>query len=167
MVKNQKTKKVNYQAEILKGVNKIVELLSSQKTNIVAVKTPEVKLGDGRFIDCGDGTIKDTKTGLMWQKEGSQESMSQKEAEKYCQKSDVGGHKDWRLPTVEELTSIVDYKKYNPAINDVFKCKSDWYWTATDYAGSAGIAWIVGFFTGLVNWGDRGSGYYVRPVRQY
>ena len=36
-----------------------------------------------RFVDNGDGTISDTKTRLMWQKEGSQERLNYAQAEEF------------------------------------------------------------------------------------
>jgi hypothetical protein len=163
MSKIKKVVKKNYPAEILNRLDKIVNLLSPAK------EAPMVgeKSNAGVFIDCGDGTIKETKTGLMWQKEGSSDEMNHSKAKEYCKNSDVAGYKDWRLPTVEELISIVDYKKYDPAINGIFKCKSSWYWTETIFADGSDDAWIVDFYNGCVDWDDRGSDYCVRPVRQY
>jgi len=167
-MKNKKqkiNKKVDFQSEVLKYLAEIVKCLSGEKTEVKGI--PE-KSPDNRFIDCGDGTIKDTKTGLMWQKEGSTERMTHEKAGEHCEKLSVGGHKDWRLPTVEELVSLVDYKKYSPAIaSDLFKVETSWYWTSTIHAGHSGDAWIVYFNDGNVSWDDRGNGNFVRAVRQY
>ena len=147
-----------------------IEVLLTEIRDAIRGAFPAVKpktSEDGRFIDCGDGTIKDTLTGLMWDKDGSDNSMSQSRAEEYCKKSEVGGHKDWRLPTREELESILDLTKVYPAIDPIFNCKSAWYWTSTPYAGNSGSAWFVGFSTGSVLWNLRSYYFYVRPVRQY
>jgi hypothetical protein len=57
----------------------------------------------------------------------------------------------WRLPTAEELLSLVDRSRHSPAIDtDVFPdTQSDWYWTSTITAWSPGCAWIVSFGLGL------------------
>ena len=159
------SKKVNYPVEILKRLDIIVKLLSPEIAGVG-------EKSDERFIDNGDGTISDTRVlpngkRLMWQKEGSSETMVHSSAEKYCKDSNVGGYKDWRLPTVEELFSLVDYTKKDPAINELFKCNSNWYWTSTIYAGGSGSAWVVGFNGGYVYWSSRDDGLYVRAVRQY
>lgn len=120
-----------------------------------------------RFIDNGDNTILDMETGLMWAKEGSEKYMNFKEAEAYCKDLSLGGHKDWRLPTRKELLSIVDDTRYNPAIDPVFKCLSDWYWTSTKFAEDSDYQWIVDFGSGSSDWHDRSSSGDVRPVRQY
>jgi len=120
-----------------------------------------------RFIDCGDGTIKDTKTKLMWQKEGSQERLNYKQAEEFVAELNKEQYPDWRIPTREELESILDLTKHNPAINPMFKCESAGYWSSTPYAVFSDYAWLVGFNFGGVYDGGRYLGCFVRPVRQY
>ena len=153
--------KINYEEKILEALNKLVSLSEGKQV----VRTSE----DGRFIDCGDGTIKDTKLRLMWQKDGSQNTMNFSDAEKHCKESRVGGFSDWRLPSIDELESLVDRTKYKPAIiSTLFNVKTDdWYWTGTQFAGDSGDAWIVNFYYGHVYWSDKDSSNYVRPVRQY
>ena len=130
---------------------------------VKAKKTIKTK----RFIDNKDGTVSDNETGLMWAQEGSPERLTFKEAEKYYKELNLGKHKDWRLPTLKELISIVDYDRISPSIDPIFKAESSWYWSATGYAGGSDGAWIVGFGGGNTYWDYRDDGYYVRPVRQY
>ena len=62
------------------------------------------------FVDNGDGTLTDKITGLMWQKAGSPSEMTFDAAGKYVQElnlSRFGGYEDWRLPTLEELCSLL------------------------------------------------------------
>jgi hypothetical protein len=63
------------------------------------------------FVDNGDGTITDKVTGLMWQKGGSPSDMKFDAAAKYVEElnsSRLGGYSDWRLPTMEELYSLLE-----------------------------------------------------------
>ena len=81
-----------------------------------------------------------------------------------------GGYSDWRLPTREELRSIVDYGKYIPAINTGYfpntGSSSYWsYWSSTPLAGSTGDAWYVYFAYGDDNNSYKSSSYYARAVR--
>jgi hypothetical protein len=157
-------------------VRKLDEILKAiDPTEKIAVKATEQAIGE-RFIDNGDGTISDTqeitlpsgkKVRLMWQKDGSAERMEHNNTEAYCKNSDIGGYKDWRMPTVEELESIIDRTKRNPAINPVFKCESASYWSSSPYAVYTDNAWYVHFYDGNVYFDSRLGNYYVRPVRQY
>ena len=77
---------------------------------------------DNNFIDNGDGTISDTSTGLMWQKATAPGTYTWEQALTYCENLTLpaGGYSDWRLPNRNELQSIVDYSRYNPAIDTTF-----------------------------------------------
>ncbi len=61
---------------------------------------------DPRYKDLGDGTVLDLVTRLMWQKTaGAKGTYAQlKAAASRCR---TGGHKDWRLPTIKELYSLI------------------------------------------------------------
>jgi len=67
------------------------------------------------------------------------------------------GKNGWRLPTREELETLVSTQYGRPAINrnifpDVGLDGAWWYWTSTPYTRDAAGAWAVHF-------GDGGSGY--------
>jgi len=61
-----------------------------------------------RFIDNKDGTITDVTTGLMWAAKDNGVDIMWDDAKKFCESSRVGGHADWRMPTVEELRKLYD-----------------------------------------------------------
>jgi len=116
-----------------------------------------------RFIDNNDGTITDIKTGLVWQKDTAPWTFTWEKAVKYCGEMGDG----WRLPTIEELISIVDYSRIDPAIDSVFfNAQSSYYWSSTANAGDPNYAWGVSFYFGYVDYyGKSGYDYYVRAVR--
>ena len=60
------------------------------------------------FAANADGTARDLNTGLMWAREVSG-PMSWEDAKVAAQKFRLGGHSDWRLPTIKELYSIIDF----------------------------------------------------------
>ena len=59
---------------------------------------------------------------------------------------------DWRLPTVDELQTILDRSRYDPAIDtDKFPdTKSLPYWTSTPLAWDSKSRWLVSFNLGIV-----------------
>ncbi len=68
-----------------------------------------------RFDDHGDGTVTDHLTGLMWAL-APVHHKKWDEAAKYCGELNLGGYDDWRLPTVRELRSLVDWTRTAPAL---------------------------------------------------
>ncbi len=75
-----------------------------------------------RFVAGGNGTVTDTKTGLMWalldSKTEKGECFSYKTARQYVRNLEAGGFSDWRLPTAGELAGIYKNAPYFPD-NDV------------------------------------------------
>ena len=60
------------------------------------------------YIDNGDGTITDTITGLMWEKDMGKK-MTYEAAFSKAEQSNLGGHSDWRVPTIKELYSLIQF----------------------------------------------------------
>ncbi len=125
------------------------------------------KIENDRFIRNPDGSVIDKSTSLMWGPTFEKE-MTFADAEKACKDFNLGGCQDWRLPTVKEFISLVDYDKRDPAINKEFfpDTKSSYYWTSTPLCGGSDSGWVVGFGIGGVGNGYRHISYFVRPVRQ-
>ncbi|MDM8525600.1 caspase family protein [Desulfococcaceae bacterium HSG8] len=120
------------------------------------------------FVKSSDGkTVTDRKTGLMWQQSGSDKRMSHNYAQAYVGKLNsrqFAGYSDWRLPTVEELASLLESKEVNGRyIDSVFDEKQYWCWSSDKR--SSGSAWSVYFDYGYVGWYDLDDDYYVRGVR--
>lgn len=61
------------------------------------------------YTDNGDGTVSDEVTGLTWAKSPSA-PMTFAETEVFAKESRLGGHSDWRVPTIRELYSLIDYR---------------------------------------------------------
>ena len=130
-----------------------------------------VRGGQSRLLDHlvmnGDGTVTDKETGLMWQIGDSQTGMSWEDAIIYSENLSFGEFSDWRLPNKCELLSIVDYGRYDPAIENEFfpNTVSSSYWSSTDKVGNSDYAWFVNFCEGIVCGYSKSSSYYMRAVR--
>lgn len=72
------------------------------------------KARDDRFIADADGTVLDTKTGLMWAARDSKDGFTWPAAKRYCRNYRAGGHQDWRMPTLDELAGLYDASKSRP-----------------------------------------------------
>ena len=70
-------------------------------------------MASDRFVSHDDGTVTDTKTGLMWAAKDNGIPINWPDALSYCQNYSGGGHTDWRMPTLAELASLYDPKYKN------------------------------------------------------
>ena len=60
------------------------------------------------YTDNGDGTITDNVTGLMWEKDMGNK-MTYEQAFTKAEQSKLGGYTDWRVPTIKELYSLIQF----------------------------------------------------------
>ena len=125
-----------------------------------------MKTKPAKRFSTAKGITTDHSSGLQWAKVGSTARLTHADAVKFCEAFKLGGHTDWRLPTVEELRMLVDYKKRDPAIDTKhFTCESASYWSSSPVAGWPDGAWHVGFGYGDVYCWYRPYELFVRPVR--
>jgi hypothetical protein len=124
------------------------------------------------YTDNGDGTVTDNVTSLVWQQQDDGKKRKQAYAKDYCQGLSLGAFSDWRLPTIQELTTLVDRGVYNPAIEGtVFPSTQTYaYWSSTPYAlNSNSYAWYMHFGSGYINYAEDdslfGNSFYVLCVR--
>jgi len=67
----------------------------------------------------------DHATGLMWQYAEDLEQRTWGEAMAYCETLELGGFRDWRLPGIKELQSLMNYGRAYPALDsDYFGVES-------------------------------------------
>lgn len=137
----------------------------------------EVQRGsEPSYVDNSDGTITDTRTGLMWEKLSADGSIHDVRtqytwAEAFATKvaalnsGSFAGYSDWRLPNVNELHSMVNYGAISATVDGVFNtgcplnctvttCSCvEWasYWSSTTVEGNPQYAKIVNFHEGDVN----------------
>lgn len=110
--------------------------------------------------------IKDTSTGLLWEDTPHvrETKITHPRAKMYCSELKLGGFQDWRLPTIRELLSIVDYRRTSPALLKAFNYVEDesFYWSKTVVADESDAFWGVNFKRGA---SSKASEYYERYVR--
>ncbi|MBV5309358.1 DUF1566 domain-containing protein [Chromatium okenii] len=160
----------------------------------------------GRYWDNNDGTVTDVKTGLQWMRfslgqewksgtcVGDAKKHNWKEAKKaakifnknglFNKNGGYAGYRDWRLPTIDELKSLVYCSSGKPKTwNDTGEpCEGDdakptidsgafpntpssWFWSISPYANSSDYACDVSFVNGYAGSNYRGSALLVRLVR--
>jgi hypothetical protein len=124
------------------------------------------KFAKGRFTVLplfGSAAVFDKETGLVWEQSPSTSTFSWFDALFHCYQLEVGGRKGWRLPTIEELASLVDTSQANPSLplghpfSNVQSSLSSFYWSATTLAHFSSNAWVMGLSVGGVDNGAKSS----------
>ena len=137
------------------------------------------------FIDNSDGTTTHKPTGLMWQtcskgsiwSEGDCTGMNQvttwQEALQYVDALNVSGgisgFTDWRLPNIKELSSLTEFKCFEPSLNEALFPNTEvdffdsYYWTSTPAFGDR--SWAISFNDGRGTVLPRIDFSYIRLVR--
>lgn len=118
-----------------------------------------------RFLDNGDGSVTDSKTGMVWLQDAAclplvdwQGALSiAKQLAEGGGMADCpsvkGAYKDWSLPNVVELRSLIDYRTDYPALtkgHPFQRVLSAGYWTATTVAASPDHAFVGELETGAI-----------------
>lgn len=132
------------------------------------------------FTISADGSeVTDQKTGLIWRRcaegknwdgatcAGVVGTFTYEAALRQTAAKTDSTSRTWRLPDVNELASITDRSRINPAIDQsAFPATPpNWFWSASPYLGNSGFSWVVNFFNGSVYVSSRSHSGYVRLVR--
>ena len=120
----------------------------------------------GRY-SLSTNVVVDKKTGLSWQ-QSTMSAESWDAGGAYCAGLGalIGGN-GWRLPTIRELQTIVDYSQTAPTIDPTAfpGTPRDYFWSASSLAGSSSEAWFVAFgSSGYSGYGSKGQSLSVRCV---
>ncbi len=98
---------------------------------------------------------------LEWQADVPDEKFTWAQAKAYAASLGAG----WRLPTIKELLTLVDYEKHDPACSIFSDCPSEWFWSSSALSGDTSVAWFVSFYYGASSHNGVGNTHRVRCVR--
>ena len=103
----------------------------------------------------GKNIVVDNNTGLEWQQTISEDSFIWKDALSHCENLEYGGYSDWRLPTPQELLTIVDNSKYALTIDSTyFPNMKNTFWTGQENSGDTSRGFYFSAYYGGV-WRDK------------
>lgn len=130
-----------------------------------------------RFVSVmGGAAVLDKETGLVWEQSPQTTTHQWASARLECTARTASGRSGWRLPSVNELASLIDTTNTSPALPTGHPFSNVWpsrYWSATTSADIPTLAWNGNFDDGevatylkssfLFVWCVRGGG----PLSEY
>ena len=131
---------------------------------------------DGRFLAYDNGTVKDSKTGLMWAAKDGGKAIDEADIKAYFENFRAGGYTDWRMPTIDELEEIYDEDTENKQgfhLTKMIDLAGEWVWglDGRDLAisfgfmeGSPAVAFFDGPGSGTWYQGKKTGGGGARPL---
>lgn len=132
-------------------------LIRGDITEVLDADVPLCGVGTAglRFVVSADNTeVCDNTTGLYWEQSPSVTNSDWPSAVEHCASLDLGNGQEYRLPEVEELSTLVDYSVGNQADdlnmqNGPFSgVVPGYYWSHTESANLPMWAWNVYFGAG-------------------
>jgi|MTBAKSStandDraft_2_1061841.scaffolds.fasta_scaffold01518_17 hypothetical protein len=130
-------------------------------------KIPDAK----RFeLVLDDEAVLDKETGLTWERSPDHAEVRKwNEAIIFCYQKVIGSRKGWRrLPTIEELLSLVDVTQSSPALpigHPFINITTYEYWTATSVANAQNHGWVVNLGSGRTDTDNKQSELFAWAVR--
>lgn len=106
---------------------------------------------------------------LMWQDEAvnQEKKLNQLEFKFYCKNLELAQRRDWRTPTYDELLTLVNYERIDPAVNEQIKnIKPSKYWTSSKSIHETNKNWFIDFAYGTTNISSDLERYNIRCVRR-
>jgi len=102
------------------------------------------------LLNMNSEAVLDKETGLIWEQSPSTGQKNWEPANYHCNQLTKGNRKGWRLPTLQELASLVDPGQSSPALplsNPFSNNVQTWtnVWSATGVADTPGSAWAIDF----------------------
>lgn len=140
-------------------------LIVSLTVALFGIRQGHANAPPGRYI-VTDFTVVDTRTGLVWERQGPAAAQTSANAESYCQNSTLE-NAQWRLPTMKELQTLVDESQSSPAIDLVAfpVTPAGEFWTSSTVASFSILNWTINFVDGDTSFGSGNKTAYVRCVR--
>jgi len=112
--------------------------------------------------------VLDRETGLVWEKSPSPDAQSWADARSACINKNVGGRRGWRLPSIQELTSLIDPSAQFPALpvgHPFANISLFAYWSASTDPDAPVVAWLVSLGSGVADTGGKATSNHTWCVR--
>jgi Protein of unknown function (DUF1566) len=138
-----------------------VRTAAPRATPRAAPSAPAAPRYDARGLD-----VRDTATGLTWQREVPTRAFAFEGARAYCAQLTLGGKTGWRVPSMGELLTLIDEHASAPMIDTAAfpATPRESFWTSSVFADTPAMAWHVYFDHGNALYGLVSGAHRVRCV---
>lgn len=133
-------------------IEQIRELVGGRQSAWSAVLPPESRF---QIALVGGEAVLDKETNLVWEKSPSTVLEDWRRANNQCNGMTLGGRKGWRLPTVQELASLLEAGETGTTLPDghpFATVQPQAYWSATLTTADSRFAWGLNFLDGAVGY---------------
>ena len=126
----------------------------------------EFTLQDKGTDSTADDTVVESRTGLIWDRRETT-TRTWQDALAYCENLNHDGKTDWRLPSLNELLTLVDYEKASlPRVNPAFDgALASPYWTSATLGRDASRAFMLHFGTTRYEFARKTNSFNIRCAR--
>ena len=119
----------------------------------------EVNGADGQAIGTGyQNTMDIVNQGCVTENGGITAAQAALDAE-------INGYSDWYLPSKDELIEMYNTIGNGSPEGDIGGFGNNWYWSSSEY--NSYYAWLVGFYNGGTDYGNKDDTYRVRVIRAF
>jgi hypothetical protein len=154
------------QAEQYTSHEELLMALDALKAQVEQLQMTVEALAQTDRTPCGTGTesqrfvlvendqaVCDNTTGYVWERSLDTTTRDFEAAIGHCSQRVVNGQTGYRLPTVKQLISLLDYSQSSPALPSGHPFKNvqqGFFWSATTNVAAPPFAWVVRFSFGFV-----------------
>jgi hypothetical protein len=156
----------------------LAALLAGMATAQECVDWDAAPMPDPRYVSIQNGTVYDQRTGLMWKQcpegaagigcaAGEPQTFKLEDAKRRAREWRFAGYADWRLPTQDELRSLLLRRCYGVGIDGVTfpRTPAGRFWTSDPATYYPDSAWTLDFRRGHLGYGTKRDAFYARLVR--
>ena len=159
------------------GTNKSVRWIDHPPNRRFSIYDPNNDSDLNNPETLSDDLVLDKETRLVWPRDANLVGQHNwLDSNTLCRELELGNRSGWRLPTVEELSSLIDpgqpdlaLPPGHPFVNIQYGSGVPAYWSSTNSENPTGAAWFVNLWRNsgpiLAGLGNKSIMGYVWPVR--
>ncbi len=147
--------------DVLNAITTLQSSVSNVESSVSNIPSPwyQILPSAERFIlVLGGVAVLDRETGLVWEQSPSATTSDWPTAQYHCNNLTLGNRKGWRLPTVQELASLMDPSVLPPGptlpSGHPFNVEGSIFWSATIYASATPwntiTTWYANFYNAYI-----------------